>query len=572
MRKTATVSLFIFYCLISLSTTAQIKRFDLIIDEVMADPTPVVGLPNAEYIEIKNVSGRAINLQGLRVTTGSSQSGLFPLYTLPSDEYLVITSTANAPSFASYGRVLGITSFPALDNNGATVSIVGQGVTVHSVSYNISWYNNAVKSEGGWSLEMIDTRSPCSGAENWKASVDARGGTPGSKNSADAPNPDKTAPAVVRATGLDSVTVLLTFTEPVDSLKAATTANYLITDGVNIVSAITIPPTFNKVQLALASPLVRSKVYSITINNVSDCAGNVIQAVNTTRLGLASQIDSFGIVVNEILFNPKPNAVDYLEIYNRSSKVYDLKDLYIANRSSTTNAVASVRQVTTENLLLFPGDYFVLTENSVLVKQNYAAQNPANFIDLSSMPSFPDDRGVAVLLNARGQIIDELRYDKKWHFSLIDNDEGISLERIDYNKPTQDQNNWHSASSTVGFGTPSYQNSQFRLDAVLQGEVTIAPKVFSPDNDGFDDFAILKYQLTSAGYVANITIFDAAGRPVKNLAKNATLAATGSFRWDGLDDKLRKVPVGTYIVYTEVFNLAGNKRSFKNTVVVAARF
>jgi hypothetical protein len=146
------------------------------------------------------------------------------------------------------------------------------------------------------------------------------------------------------------------------------------------------------------------------------------------------------------------------------------------------------------------------------------------------------------------------------------------MERVDYNKTTQDKNNWHSAASTTGFGTPSYQNSQFRSDVILPGEVTVTPKVFSPDNDGFDDFAVLSFQMQDAGNVANITIYDAAGRPVKNLAKNATLAQTGTFRWDGLDDKLRKVPVGNYIIYTEVFNLSGKKRSFRNTVVVAARF
>jgi flagellar hook assembly protein FlgD len=102
--------------------------------------------------------------------------------------------------------------------------------------------------------------------------------------------------------------------------------------------------------------------------------------------------------------------------------------------------------------------------------------------------------------------------------------------------------------------------------------VTVTPKTFSPDNDGFEDYTTLNFQLAETGFVANITIFDAVGRPVKILAKNATLALTGSFRWDGLNDKFSKVPVGTYVIYTEMFNLEGKKKSFKNTVVVAARF
>jgi hypothetical protein len=565
--------LFTFLSFLSKQTTAQLRRFEVVIDEILADPTPVRGLPNAEFIEVRNTSGAPLNLQGLRVTTSSSTSGLLPSYSLPADSFVVITSTTNAPLFTSFGRVLAVTSFPGLDNTGATVSLLSQGVTIHSVTYNVGWYNNAVKSDGGWSLEMIDTRNPCSGGENWKASSDPRGGTPGTKNSVDGVNSDKTAPALVRAAAIDSVTVVLIFSEPVDSLMAATSANYLISDGITApMSAIAVSPSFVKVQLTLSKPLARSKVYTITANNVSDCTGNTIQAVNTARLGLASVPDSFGIVINEILFNPKPNSVDYVEIYNRSSNIYDLKDLYVANRSLTTNAIGNIRQLTSETILLFPGDYLAVSENGALVKQNYAAKNPENFIDVSSMPSFADDKGIVVLLNSQGEAIDELRYDNSWHFSLIDNEEGISLERIDYNKPTQDKNNWHSAASTVGFGTPSYQNSQFRSDVLVQGAVTITPKVFSPDNDGFDDFTILNLQMSEPNYVGNITIFDAAGRSVRNLTKNATLGLTGSFRWDGLDDKLRKVQVGTYVIYTEVFNLSGKKRSFKNTVVVAARF
>jgi hypothetical protein len=188
------------------------------------------------------------------------------------------------------------------------------------------------------------------------------------------------------------------------------------------------------------------------------------------------------------------------------------------------------------------------------------------------MPSLPDDEGVFVLLNFQGKVIDELHYSSKWHFALINNEEGISLERIDYNKPTQNKDNWTSAASTVGFGTPSQQNSQFRTDLSLKAEITITPKTFSPDNDGFDDFTIINIKMSDPGYVANITIFDASGRPVRYLAKNAILASTGTIRWDGLDDKFRKAPIGVYVVFTEVFNLNGKKKSFKNTVVVAARF
>ena len=41
--------------------------------------------------------------------------------------------------------------------------------------------------------------------------------------------------------------------------------------------------------------------------------------------------------------------------------------------------------------------------------------------------------------------------------------------------------------------------------------------------------------------------------------------------WNGLDDMGNKVPIGIYVVITEVFNLQGQVRQFKDTVVVATK-
>ena len=174
-------------------------------------------------------------------------------------------------------------------------------------------------------------------------------------------------------------------------------------------------------------------------------------------------------------------------------------------------------------------------------------------------------------MNEQGRIVDELVYSEKWHFKLIDNNEGVSLERIDYNAPTQNKENWHSAATSVGYGTPTYKNSQYRVDQQVQGEITVTPEIVSPDNDGIDDFATINYVFPSPGYVANITIFDANGRVVRYLQRNALCGIKGYYRWDGLGEKFQKLPVGIYVIYTEVFNLDGKKKKFKNTIVLARR-
>ena len=549
------------------------NRYDIVIDEIMADPTPQIGLPNSEWIEIRNTTTAPINLNGWRIGDASGISGPMPTFNLLPDSCVVICTASAVTGLVVFGNTISVTSFPSLDNNGEQIFLrAPNSRTIHAVEYSINWYQNAVKSDGGWTLEMTDTKNPCSGGSNWKASTDAKGGTPGKINAVNGANKDNTGPRLLRGFATDAFNITLVFDEPLDSLKGATAANYSISDGVGVPAlAVAVAPVFNRVTLRVTNALLVYKTYTVTASNLTDCAGNPITNFNTCKIGLASQADSPDVVVNELLFNPKPNGVDFVELYNRSSKIIDLKNMVLANRSSS-GVIGSLRNLSGDSYLLFPGEYMVATEDATIIRNGYLAKNGNAFIEISSMPSYPDDKGNVVLLNNAGLIIDELKYDAKWHFALIDNEEGISLERIDFSKPTNDPNNWTSAAATVGYATPTYQNSQYRADLQPQGDIKITPEIFSPDNDGFDDFALINFNFPEPGYVANIIIYDGAGRAIRILQKNTTCAAKGSFKWDGLNDKQAKVPIGIYVVYTEIFNLKGQKKSFKNSVVVARRF
>lgn len=547
------------------------NRYDIVIDELMADPSPQIGLPDNEWLELKNTSAFPINLQNWRVGDATGQSGPMPNFILQPDSFVIVCTGSAVAVMSAFGTTVSVTSFPSLDNDGDQLFLkAADGRIIHAVAYLSSWYQNEVKKEGGWTLEMVDINSPCAGSSNWKASINTTGGTPGKKNSIDAVNNDRTAPQLKSAYTTDNTTIILVYDEPVDSLSGTIVANYSIDGGLSVTGIMAIAPLFNEVQLKTNNPLVPNTVYTITTTNVMDCKGNPVDAANKTKAGLPVDAAAGELIINEILFNPKPNAFDYVEFYNNSNKIFNAAKLYIANRNSS-GVASSIKAFSTISRYIFPGDYIVVTEDAGNLAINYLVKNPDNVLTVSSLPSFPDDDGDVVLLNFQGAVVDEVKYKDDWHFKLINNSEGVSLEKIDPAGPSQDAANWHSAASTAGYGTPTYKNSQFKNPQGIAATIEVLPKVFSPDNDGFNDIASIQYKIDEPGYVANITIFDAAGRPVKNLVRNGTLSSSGYWNWDGLDDKGQKLPVGTYIIFTEIFNLQGKKDTFKNTVVLARK-
>ncbi|MCS3797907.1 lamin tail domain-containing protein [Niastella sp. OAS944] len=548
------------------------NRFDVVIDELFPDPSPPIQLPNAEFVELKNVSTTAFNIRNWKLSDGSTTATIATNFVLQPDSFVIICATNAVASFTPFGNTVGVSNFPSLNNDADIISLYSaEGRLIHSVAYNSSWYQNAVKSDGGWSLEMIDTKNPCTGMNNWKASENNNGGSPGKINDVNATNIDEQPPALIRSATIDSITILALFDEPLDSATAATPANYTINNGMaQPVSANVIMPLCTEIILKLASPLNNQTVYELKAKQIKDCSGNEINQLNIAKAGLPVLADSFSIVINEVLFNPKPDGFDYIEIYNRSNRTFDLKQLYLATRNAT-GQLTSITSVSAASWLLFPGEYKVLTENRQWLQQQYLVKDPSLIIELTALPSLPDDKGTIVLMNLQGTIIDELRYDQNWHFALVSEKEGVALERLNYNLPTQDKSNWSSAASTAGYGTPGYANSQLMAEGQPQGQIAITPAIFSPDNDGYNDFAAIEYQLGEPGYVANVRIFDVNGRLVRHLVNNAILGAAGRFRWDGLDDRLAKLPIGMYVVLTEIFNLQGKTRKFKQVVTLARR-
>jgi len=73
-------------------------------------------------------------------------------------------------------------------------------------------------------------------------------------------------------------------------------------------------------------------------------------------------ISKGGILISEILFNPRLGGVDFVEIYNNSDHGIDLMELQLAN-ANAAGEPASIKNVSSAKLMIAPGSYWVVTTN-----------------------------------------------------------------------------------------------------------------------------------------------------------------------------------------------------------------
>lgn len=556
------------------------SEFDVLINEIMADPTPSAGLPEAEWLELFNRSTKTIDLSTLRIQDATGAPVSLPAGLLPPEGYVVLTSVANAAQMQAVtpGIVVGVPfSSTILNNDGDVLTLSDlNGNVIDRVPYNIDWHTDPDKDGGGWSLERINPGLPCLARPNWQSCPVLPGGTPAAQNASFQNTADDTAPRLLSVFPESAGSLLLTFSEGLDKVAAQNTAAYHIEPPRAIASATQLPDDRSAIRLLLSEPLQTSTVYAVTAAPfLADCAGNAVPSTDTAYTGLTEKPDKQDIVVNEIMFNPATGNGRYVEFYNRSNKIFNWPDFFMANFSGG----ASIAQVAAKRLFL-PGQYDVFTAFPNNIRNTFANIHPEHVLD-NALPSLADNEGNITLYwskNGETVVVDSFDYNADFHNALLSTGDrdGVALERINPGAPTNLPSNWTSASPAVtgAPGTPTLPNSQRQLSPSAADDDIIRLPVarLSPDDDGYEDFLDIQYTLPKPGFSGVVTIFDSDGIPVKRLVRQALAGTEGSLRWDGdLDDGSRAKP-GIYVLFVELFHPAGDTRRVKKAFAVVQRF
>lgn len=375
---------------------------------------------------------------------------------------------------------------------------------------------------------------------------------------------------VEKLTLTNSHTIRLTFNNTI-GISYIRTSNFSLADENNqpipITSASAINGDNRSVDVTFGK--TAGSELSLKVSGITDLSGKAMQP-DVLSFSYALPPEKGSVLINEVLFNPLPGGSDFVELVNVSGVPVAINQLKLATRNDL-GELKQIYPVSSGKRILQSGEYLVCTKDVSAVMAQYPNNRAESFVDMSSFPSFSDDAGTVVLLNASLEVIDEFSYTAKMHSSFLGNEEGVSLERISLEKPTADPTNWQSAAESAEFATPGLPNSQTRNEAEVKNEITCEPQAFSRNGDGYNDELIIRFQFDKPGYIANVRIFDAVGRLITHLIKNQSLSQGGSWTWDGKNQSGQKQTIGVYIVLVELFDSEGHQKMFKKTCTLTDR-
>jgi hypothetical protein len=427
-KLTATDTLFTYY------QPSQADSGQVFINEFSYNPAA----GKAEYIELYNPTEHSFNLRGwtLSDNRGEENEIISESHILPPESYVVLSPDNSFLETAPDLALIAMGSrFPALNNSGDDIVIRNaQGLRLDSLQYTSAW--------GGEETALERRTVTISGtfAENW-GFVSDQTGTPGSEN---AITPDQQSPNLSAVEIINPSELQLVFSERLTANSAIKKTNYHLSPSSNI---RLISARADTVTLYLSDPLTSDQEYTLSVADVQDIFGNKSsenkRELNYIEIAEAATGD---IIVNEIMNNPGPNSAEFVELYNRSDKNIDLSNWTFSDASNAVDIPSDV--------ILKKGTYLTLTGSPSF------AQTVEPTLMLSGFPNLNNSEETLSLYNAKGQLIDSLRYNEEWPEIA----QSISLERKDPKAASNDPSNWavHATDQKSSAGT---ENSRFEKDS-----------------------------------------------------------------------------------------------------------
>lgn len=515
----------------------------LIVNEVLSnEPSGYTGL---EWFELYNDGAATLNLNFFQINAGGTQFILND--SIQPNSYLVIcrklVGIPASPGFETHWgnnsgvwgdtpqenfRVLEV-SF-ALTNASGSVSVTFVG----SPESDLTWGSAG---GDGISWERAGPTSPVIGQ-----SIAPGGSTPGTINSL--------AP-MARDLSLDSIDVAwqagvttLTFIINSRSYGTVTGASLLLymvdpadsTNTSNQIETVPLPAVDTGFTTAVVRQLNLAGTY-VRIGGELSADG---RAYNNRRTRTVPGQKFPPVILSEFLANPEAGlSTEWIELYNREDTTVSLAGWRIGDSTGESSPFSS--------LVIPAREYLIVAADSPAFRQFYQTFT-GNVTTISGWPTLNNSADLVRLIDSFLFEADRFAYVESYP------------DNVTWGKSLSDSRWGRSAQAG---GTPGEVNDLRFAPTGSALKVELSPRIFSPNNDGFEDSVVIRIEAPEAsGYT--VRIYNSIGRLVKTF-ENKSGDLAGEYVWDGRDDGGGRLTVGIYILLVDAVGV----ESVKKTLVVA---
>ena len=516
------------------------------ISEWMSDPSPSYGLPEVEWVELVNLSDQPIDLNNISISDPSTKIKL-PAYLLKPDSVVIVCSL-NSCGLFSNKNCIEVNALPSLNNSSDSIFIwANDTLLIDFIQYDLSALATDFRSDGGYSMIRKEYPSECLFSQTIDFVEDNIGGSPGA-----IPSLPVTSTLTIEATVLSPTEVQIQMNTKATIWGASFYTSTGIERVVNNDYAYGALYTFY-----LNEALEAGSAYHFLLDSIRTCRNQVKRIDSEIEIVYPKQIETGEVFINEVLYNPNSGGVDFIELYNATSKHMQLRSSHLYNQSNSTIQHVHL----SETMIIEPFGFRALTSDTAILKRQYNNMVPENVFQLTDFLSLPDTGGQLIWLNHNGDTLDHISYGDAYHNVLHRNTEGYSLEKISSYEPNFYAANW---TTSAVHATPGYGNSQQAQTNGTQHKVFYCnPCHVTTNLNGVNDFAVLHVGEAAQGCFGSIGIYKLSGEKVIDLVVNQSLGKTNSFQWNGQQQGGALLEDGIYVAVAEWWSSDGKTHTSK---------
>lgn len=480
------------------------KPRSLVINEIMTDPEPVVGIAY-EYVELFNASSDTVSLRGWTLVVNSSSQSLSDVSLAPMSYKALSLSIPNAEC------VIKLKDDWEED--------------IDEVQFNSDLHSTVWKIFGGWSLER-DEPAPLQDLEfAWSSSLSERGGTPGEANM-----PERTT------------------RHPLNSLLGYSMQN----DSALFYFAVGIDSLYWNGEKFKPFD-VRGALWHLPVLKSTNTLQTLSQSsyeIDTTQIQFPVTIGKpEGIFISEVLFDPVDGVPEFVEIVNSGPNATLLSDLRIS-KWSLDFGIEELHPLLEHQQPILPNEVVVITsDDASALFEEYAYSNRRANLSNSTFHSYlPFALGSSsglCLTTSNGEIVDSIEWTPNSYHSHLDETKGLSLFR---KSPAFE---WQS--SNTHRATPGVHHSE-------SFELTASPQIinarFSPNGDQFKDAVQINLPTKWESWVISFDVLTASGQKVASVLDGKIVSVPTVVSWDGKNNG-SSLPAGQYLLSIKAENASG---------------